>query len=190
VHAQSGEHSPVDGEEGGGGRGIKNGADDGSDVPEMVEGLGGAGVGVGVVEGEEVPLQWLAEQNLRMRAEIVNLEEAKIRAIRKTVNMRMKLAAYDAALLAAGVTADTRHLLGLDIDRLPSPESRNPHPEPLHPTRSSAKTKDQSHETPTLPRTQKQGLMCSAPTTPQVLARQTLRHTCPAQRDQAPRSKL
>ena len=66
---------------------------------------------------ESLPLQWLAEQNLKMRGEIVNLEETKVRAIRKTVAMRMQLAAYDAALREAGVTQKTRHLLGLDIDK-------------------------------------------------------------------------
>ena len=34
-----------------------------------------------------------------MRGEIMNLEETKVRAIRKTVAMRLRLAAYDAALL-------------------------------------------------------------------------------------------
>ena len=41
----------------------------------------------------------------------------QVRAIRKTVAMRVRLAAYDAALHAAGVTQRTRHLLELDIDK-------------------------------------------------------------------------
>lgn len=69
------------------------------------------------VGGDRVPLQWLAEQNLKMRGEIVNLEETKVRAIRRTVAMRVRLAAYDAALHEAGVTQETRYLLGLEIDK-------------------------------------------------------------------------
>jgi hypothetical protein len=53
-----------------------------------------------------------------MRGEIVHLEETKVRAIRKTVEMRLRLANYDAALAEAGVTQETRHLLGLEIDRM------------------------------------------------------------------------
>ena len=41
----------------------------------------------------------------------------QVRAIRKTVAMRVRLAAYEAALHAAGVTQRTRHLLELDIDK-------------------------------------------------------------------------
>ena len=45
-----------------------------------------------------------AEQNLKMRGEIVNLEETKVRAIRKTVAMRLRLAAFETTLTHAVVT--------------------------------------------------------------------------------------
>jgi hypothetical protein len=43
-----------------------------------------------------------------MRGEIMNLEETKVRAIRKTVAMRLRLAAYDAALLQVCVCVCAR----------------------------------------------------------------------------------